>query len=185
MNEATAMPDICDLLPMVRSIVRRLDFRADHRTFLDHEDLVQEGLVGLLEAAQRFDPVLGAPLSSFAYRRIRGAMLDAITKAQRQRQVRRRFAATHVGPSNDKDDERFAVFHGQALKEALADLDDLQCFFITGQIQEESDRDRCAEVGLTYWQYRGRRLRTLARLREHIEKQRRARSNLPCVQTAI
>ena len=59
------------------------------------------------------------------------------------------------------DTDRLVHFYGASLREALADLDELQHFFIVGQIQEESDRDRCTEVGLTYWQYRRRREKTM------------------------
>jgi RNA polymerase sigma factor for flagellar operon FliA len=46
----------------------------------DREDLVSWGATGLLEAMKRFDPEQGAKLSTFAYYRIRGAMLDGIGK---------------------------------------------------------------------------------------------------------
>ena len=47
---------------------------------VDHDDLVSWGTTGLLEAMKRFDPNQGAKLSTFAYYRIRGAMLDGIGK---------------------------------------------------------------------------------------------------------
>lgn len=39
-------------------------------------DLVQEGMVGLMEAAERFDPSLQVAFSLYAVHRIRGRMLD-------------------------------------------------------------------------------------------------------------
>lgn len=44
------------------------------------EDLIQAGMLGLLEAARRYDPAQGASFTTFAERRIRGAMLDEIRK---------------------------------------------------------------------------------------------------------
>lgn len=44
------------------------------------DDLVQAGMLGLLEAAQRFDASKGASFATFADRRVRGAMLDEIRK---------------------------------------------------------------------------------------------------------
>lgn len=44
------------------------------------EDLIQAGLLGLLEAARRYDPTQGANFSTFAEPRIRGAMLDEMRK---------------------------------------------------------------------------------------------------------
>ncbi len=44
------------------------------------DDLIQAGMLGLLEAAQRFDAAQGASFATFAELRIRGAMLDEIRK---------------------------------------------------------------------------------------------------------
>jgi RNA polymerase sigma factor for flagellar operon FliA len=41
-------------------------------------DLVGYGTKGLIEAAQRFDPKVGASFSTFAYYRIRGAIFDGM-----------------------------------------------------------------------------------------------------------
>lgn len=43
---------------------------------VDVEDLISEGQVGLLQAARTYDPSRGAAFPTFAYWRIRGAMLD-------------------------------------------------------------------------------------------------------------
>lgn len=71
--------DLVAFVPLIRSIVADVVRSAD----LDHagieaRDLVGCGTVGLLRAAERFDPYRGIAFSTFASRRIRGAMLDAI-----------------------------------------------------------------------------------------------------------
>ena len=63
-----------DHLDLVRSIAGKLK-RGQCRN-LDIDDLVAYGCKGLLEAAGRFDARLGASFTTFAYYRIRGAMLD-------------------------------------------------------------------------------------------------------------
>src|SRR5262245_22829178 len=45
---------------------------------IDFEDLVGYGSKGLIEAAERFDARQGAAFSTFAYYRIRGAMVDGL-----------------------------------------------------------------------------------------------------------
>ena len=50
-------------------------------TYLDYSDLVSEGYVGLVQAANSFDETMGASFSSFAAQRIRGAMIDAVRSA--------------------------------------------------------------------------------------------------------
>lgn len=44
------------------------------------DDLIQAGMVGLLEAARRYDAAQGASFATFAEARIRGAMLDEIRR---------------------------------------------------------------------------------------------------------
>jgi RNA polymerase sigma factor for flagellar operon FliA len=45
------------------------------------DDLIQSGMVGLLEAASNFDSKMGASFETFAGIRIRGAMIDEIRKS--------------------------------------------------------------------------------------------------------
>ncbi len=47
---------------------------------VSYADLVGYGWIGLLEAAQRFDPTRGLAFTTFAWSRVRGAMLDGISK---------------------------------------------------------------------------------------------------------
>lgn len=49
---------------------------------LSVEDLVSAGIVGLLEAIERYDPSMNATLSTFADFRIRGAIIDEIRSMQ-------------------------------------------------------------------------------------------------------
>ncbi|MGB8294859.1 MAG: sigma-70 family RNA polymerase sigma factor [Polyangia bacterium] len=63
-------------LDLVRSIAGKLK-RGLGRT-LDLDELVAYGAKGLVEAASRFDSRQGVAFSTFAYYRIRGAMLDGM-----------------------------------------------------------------------------------------------------------
>jgi RNA polymerase sigma factor for flagellar operon FliA len=49
---------------------------------LDVEDLVSAGIIGLLEAVNRFDPSMNTTLSTFADFRIRGAIIDEVRSMQ-------------------------------------------------------------------------------------------------------
>ena len=44
------------------------------------EELVQIGMLGLLEATKKFDPAMGVELSTLASKRIRGAIIDEVRK---------------------------------------------------------------------------------------------------------
>ncbi len=63
-------------LPLVRRIAGRIYIPSPE--VLDREDLVAHGVIGLLEAAEKYDSARETNFASFAYRRIRGAMLDTI-----------------------------------------------------------------------------------------------------------
>jgi len=63
---------------MVYGLAHRLRRELSLRGDLD--DLVAFGFGGLLEARHRFDPDRGVRFQTFAYHRVRGAMLDGVRK---------------------------------------------------------------------------------------------------------
>ena len=56
---------------------------------IDLGDLVQDGMIGLIDAANRFDEGRGIKFETFAERRVRGAMIDALRRDAWPRGVRR------------------------------------------------------------------------------------------------
>jgi len=72
----TADAAVIEHTPMVRAIALRVLRQLPPSFELD--DLVQEGMVGLLEALERFDPGAGIPFAIYAACRVRGAMLDSV-----------------------------------------------------------------------------------------------------------
>ena len=64
--------------PLVRSIAYQIKQRL--RMTLEIDELIQEGRIGLMEAAERFDSKLGVSFKTFAYYRIKGAMYDSLRK---------------------------------------------------------------------------------------------------------
>ncbi len=63
---------------MVHGLATRLRRELSLRGDLD--DLIAFGFGGLLEARARFDPTRGVRFQTFAYHRVRGAMLDGVRK---------------------------------------------------------------------------------------------------------
>lgn len=64
--------------PLVHSLALQI-----HRKlppYIDRDDLIAYGQVGLAEAARDFDPTRGSRFSTFAYYRIRGAIYDGLAK---------------------------------------------------------------------------------------------------------
>ena len=64
--------------PLVKRIAHHMMARLPASVLVD--DLIQAGMIGLLEAARNFDGSKGASFETFAGIRIRGAMLDEIRK---------------------------------------------------------------------------------------------------------
>ena len=65
-------------LPLVRSIARRISTKLPRHYDLD--DLVSDGIVGLLSAIDRFDATRGVKFETFATYYVKGAILDNLPK---------------------------------------------------------------------------------------------------------
>src|SRR5256886_14705655 len=74
-------------LPFVKSLARRVAVSMPHSIELGGS--VQAGMRGLIDAAHRFDEARGIKFETFAERRVRGAMIDALRRDAWPRGVRR------------------------------------------------------------------------------------------------
>jgi RNA polymerase sigma factor FliA len=67
---------VSEHLPQVKYIARRIHDRLPSHVPMD--DLVHAGVVGLIDAVEKFDPSKNVQLRSYAKFRIRGAILDSL-----------------------------------------------------------------------------------------------------------
>ena len=67
---------ITEYAPLVRFVVSRLGIPST--SLLEAEDLVSYGIIGLINAIDRFDPSRGVRFEAFATSRIRGAVIDQL-----------------------------------------------------------------------------------------------------------
>ncbi len=72
-----------DLVTRNVSLVKRIAYHLVSRLppSVQVEDLIQAGMIGLLEAASNYNPAQGASFETYAGIRIRGAMLDEIRRS--------------------------------------------------------------------------------------------------------
>jgi RNA polymerase sigma factor for flagellar operon FliA len=72
------LPPIDELVLKHGELVKRIAYHVISRlpSHIDVDDLIQAGMIGLLNAAQNFTPTKGANFETYAGIRIRGAMLD-------------------------------------------------------------------------------------------------------------
>ena len=63
-------------LPLVRYIANRLNTKTSSQ--VDVEDLISYGILGLIDAAEKYSPSKGASFKNYAKLRIKGAILDGL-----------------------------------------------------------------------------------------------------------
>ncbi|BDD92084.1 RNA polymerase sigma factor FliA [Pandoraea sp. XJJ-1] len=80
MYTASGKVDTNDTLTQYAPLVRRLALQlmAKLPASVELEDLIQAGMLGLLDAANRYQETQGAQFETYASQRIRGAMLDEL-----------------------------------------------------------------------------------------------------------
>lgn len=79
---------VLEHLSLVRMLANRLSRRLP--SHVDNGELMGVGVMGLVDAAGRYQPSTGVPFDAFARQRIHGAMLDALRRMDRApRAVRR------------------------------------------------------------------------------------------------
>jgi RNA polymerase sigma factor FliA len=116
---------VIEHLPTVRYLARRIHERLPQH--VDIEDLVSAGVVGLIDAFQKFDPEKKVQFRSYAQFRIRGAILDSLrTLDWSPRDLRRK---------------------GRAVEEAIRTLTSRQ-----GRAPSESELAAELEMGLGEYQ---------------------------------
>ncbi len=77
-------------MPLVRAVASRL-----HGTLpahVDMDDLVHSGILGLIDAADKFDDARGVPFGAYANQRIKGSILDSLRQYDwASRDMRRKY----------------------------------------------------------------------------------------------
>ena len=113
---------ILDHLPLVKTMATSLHRRCPAE--VSHEDLVSAGVVGLLQAYQRFDKRRKLKLRTLAAHRIRGAMLDYLRELdplprelrQFQKQREKAIARLSLGSLTQPAEEDIAQDMGLPLR---------------------------------------------------------------------
>lgn len=67
-----------EYIPLVKYIASRVMFGKNK--YMEYEDLISYGMIGLMDALSKFDSTKGMKFSSYASIRIKGAMIDELRK---------------------------------------------------------------------------------------------------------
>ncbi|MDP6652759.1 MAG: RNA polymerase sigma factor FliA [Gammaproteobacteria bacterium] len=100
--------------PLVKQIAHHLLLRMPASVQID--DLIQSGMIGLLEAAKKYDASKGASFETYAGIRIRGSMLDEVRKGdwaprsvhRKSRKVAEAIKAIEARTGKDAGDQEIA-----------------------------------------------------------------------------
>ncbi|MGM9514287.1 sigma-70 family RNA polymerase sigma factor [Roseateles sp. DB2] len=126
--------------PLVRRIAARVYARRAGIP-LQYVDLIQQGMVGLLEAIDRFDPARGFRFESFAQPRIEGAMLDGLAVySEVQQQLARRREIERLRAQSLRTDSKEAP-----ARSAIDRLAEVAVGLALGLVLEESGQDEAVE----------------------------------------
>ncbi len=145
-------------LPLVKRIAYHLKGRLPDSVFV--EDLIQSGVVGLIEAMQKFNANQGASFETYAGIRIRGSMLDEIRKGdwtprsvyRKSRAVSEAINQVESKVGREARDEEIAEEMGVSIKEyhhILQDTNSVQLLSIDQPDHEELAEGRMIGQGMT------------------------------------
>jgi RNA polymerase sigma factor for flagellar operon FliA len=119
---------ILDHLPLVRHVVSKVTGSLSCAG--DVEDLISAGTLGLVKAARAFDPTRHSEFKTYAYIRIRGAVLDELRGRSfvpasvhgQVRKIRRAYEALAAEKGLPASDEDLAARAGISLRELYRTL---------------------------------------------------------------
>mgnify|MGYP001425801651 FL=1 len=119
--------------PLVKRIAYHMMARLPASVEVD--DLIQVGLIGLMDAVSRFDGTQGAQFESYATQRIRGAMLDELREAdwlprhvrQKSRQIEAAIHRLEQRNGKPPTEHEISAELGMPIDQYQAMLGDVKC----------------------------------------------------------
>ena len=140
--------------PLVKRIAYHLMSRLPPTVQVD--DLIQSGMIGLLEAARNYDATQGASFETYAGIRIRGSMLDEIRKGdwaprslhRKVREITRAVSELEALHGRDARDAEVAERVGMSLDEYYHTLQDASGYRVFSFEDLQTKEDGMSE-GLT------------------------------------
>jgi len=150
--------DLESYLPLVKRIAYHLKGRLPDSVFVD--DLIQSGIIGLIEAMQKFNANQGASFETYAGIRIRGAMLDEIRKGdwtprsvhRKSREVSAAIFRVEAKYGREARDEEIAIEMGIEIEQyyhVLQDTNSAQLLSIDEPDHDELSEERIVSKGQT------------------------------------
>jgi len=124
-------------IPKYAPLVKRIAYHMMARlpASVEVDDLIQVGLIGLMDAVGRFDGTQGAQFESYATQRIRGAMLDELREAdwlprhvrQKSRQIESAIHRLEQRNGKSPSEQEISAELGMPIDQYQSMLGDVKC----------------------------------------------------------
>ena len=140
--------DLSEYLPMVR----RMAWNVAHQVpaSISVDDLNSEGLMGLVEASQRYDDTRGAAFFTFAYPRVRGKRSAHVRRECRHASLAPRAPIPPLPPRLSPPEQQAAVREEvERMLDGIANLPDRSRALMEGIADDHDLKDVAAELELS------------------------------------
>lgn len=115
-------------LPYIKSTAHRLSIYANQSQDID--DLISAGIIGLIDAIDKYDPSKGASFKNYAQHRVRGSIMDEIrsmdwvpySTREKARKIEKAYAELEQKGNGFPSDEDIAKYLGMTLDQYYSAL---------------------------------------------------------------
>jgi RNA polymerase sigma factor for flagellar operon FliA len=134
-------------VPLVHYLLARMGITQEMGS--DYEDLAHQGLMGLIEAVDKFDPDFSARFSTYASLRIRGKVLDYLRTSdwmprparKRARLIQKTITTLWSENLREPTEEELAVHLGTTVEDVQQGLADSNRVLVSLDAMMESDQE--------------------------------------------
>jgi len=132
-------------VPLVHYLLGRMGITQERGS--DYEDLAHQGLMGLIEAVDHFDPKFNAKFSTYASLRIRGKVMDYLRTAdwmprsarKRSRMIQKSITTLWSENSREPTDKEIASHMGASIEDVQQGLADSSRSLVSLDLMMEGD----------------------------------------------
>lgn len=154
---ATRSPELREQLilqsvPLVHFMLSRMGISPALGT--EYEDLTHQGLLGLIDAVDRYDPSHGAQFSTYATLRIRGKVLDYLRSSdrlsrstrQRARVIQKAMGDLWTSLEREPTEEEIASYLNIDKDKVQHDLLELNTVFVSLDAMSDTEQDQDGDL---------------------------------------
>lgn len=140
-------------VPLVKFVAHRISARLPSHVELD--DLIHSGILGLMDAMEKFEPSRGIKFKTYAELRVKGAILDGLrdldwvprSLRRKKKDIENAYRLLEQQMGRAATDEEVAAHLGMPLEELHKNLDDLKGVTLGSFVEGGEDGDGEGLIG--------------------------------------